>query len=176
MGGKEGVEHSTHIGEWNAAARIAHLHHRFASLALDHDLDLTKRVQGVLSDLRNQLLGERRAYEKSVRAAELSRNKLSSIRSQTYSSSLLGRTLNDLRTDLRLNGVSDLFWDELVDKHPGLMHHFDNISELTREAEFARLKVQTRRASRGPLLLKSLKQPMSRTLMSCLGLQLKKII
>lgn len=111
----------------------------------------TKRVQGVLSDLRNQLLGERRAYEKSVKAAELSRKKLSSIRSQTYSSSLLGKSLNDLRTDLRLNGVSDLFWDELVDKHPGLMHHFDNISELTREAEFSRLKVQTRRASRGPL-------------------------
>ena len=111
----------------------------------------TKRVQGILSDLRNQLVGERRAYDKSVKAAELSRKKLSSIRSQTYSSSLLGKGLNDLRTDLRLNGVSDLFWDDLVDKHPGLMHHFDNISELTREAEFSRLKVQTRRASRGPL-------------------------
>lgn len=100
----------------------------------------TKRVQGILSDLRNQLVGERRVYDKSVRAVESSRRKLSSIRSQTYSSSLLGRGLNDLRTDLRLNGVSDLFWDELVDKHPGLMHHFNNISELTREAEFARLK------------------------------------
>jgi hypothetical protein len=108
-----------------------------------------KRVQGILSDLRNQLVGERRAYDKSVKAAELSRKKLSSIRSQTYSSSLLGKGVNELRTDLRLNGVSDLFWDELVDKHPGLMHHFDNISELTREAEFARLKVQTRPATPG---------------------------
>ena len=100
----------------------------------------TKRVQGILSDLRNQLVGERRAYDKSVKAAELSRKKLASIRSQTYSSSLLGKGVNELRTDLRLNGVSDLFWDELVDKHPGLMYHFDNISELTKEAEFARLK------------------------------------
>ena len=100
----------------------------------------TKRVQGILSDLRNQLVGERRAYDKSVKAAELSRKKLSSIRSQTYSSSLLGKGVNELRTDLRLNGVSDLFWDELVDKHPGLMHHFDNISELTKDAEFSRLK------------------------------------
>lgn len=100
----------------------------------------TNRVKNILSDLRNELVGERRVYDKSVKAAELLRKKLFSIRSQTYSSSLLGKGVNELRTDLRLNGVSDLFWDELVDKHPGLMHHFNNISELTREAEFARLK------------------------------------
>ena len=110
-----------------------------------------ERVGNILSDLRNQRVVEMRSYDKSARVAEVLRKKLTNIRKQTYSSSLLGKSLNDLRTDLRLNGVSDLFWDELVDKHPGLMHHFDNISELTREAEFARLKVQTRRASRGPL-------------------------
>jgi len=99
-----------------------------------------KRVGNILSDLRNQRVVEMRAYDKSARVAEVLRKKLVNIRKQTYSSSLLGKSLNDLRTDLRLNGVSDLFWDELVDKHPGLMHHFDHISELTREAEFARLK------------------------------------
>lgn len=103
-----------------------------------------KRVGNILSDLRNQRVVEMRAYDKSARVAEVLRKKLTNIRKQTYSSSLFGKSLNDLRIELRLNGVSDLFWDELVDKHPGLMHHFDNISELTREAEFARLKVQTR--------------------------------
>ena len=108
-----------------------------------------ERVGNILSDLRNQRVVEMRAYDKSARVAEVLRKKLVNIRKQTYSSSLLGKSLNDLRTDLRLNGVSDLFWDELVDKHPGLMHHFDHISELTREAEFARLKVQTRPARPG---------------------------